>query len=113
MEELKAKAEQLTQDVGDMLDTYYQLSIVKIAEKTTDISIGLFSVLIISLISLSVFLFIGIGLSVWMGELLNSTIAGYLVVALFYIVLMVLYILLGKKTIHPIIRNIVVRKLNL
>lgn len=113
MEDLKAKAEQLTQDVGDMLDTYYHLTMIKVADKTSTVSTGLFTVLVISLLSLSVFLFIGIGLSVWMGELLNSTIAGYFVVALFYIVLMLLFIALRKKVIHPFIRNIVVRKFDL
>ena len=113
MEELKAKAEQLTEDIGGMLDTYYKLAVIKTAEKATSVSTGLLTVLIISLVSLSIFLFIGIGLSVWMGELLNSTIAGYFVVALLYIALLMLFIALRKKIVHPVIRDLIVRKLNL
>lgn len=113
MEELKAKAEQLTNHVGDLLDTYYQLAVVKGAEKATDLTTGIFTVLVVSMVGLSIFLFIGIGLSVWMGELLNSTIAGYFVVAAFYILLMVLFISLRKRLFHPTIRNLIVRKLKL
>jgi hypothetical protein len=113
MEELKAKTEQLTSDIGDLLDTYYKLTLIKATEKATSLSTGLFTVIVISLVSLSIFLFIGIGLSVWMGEVLNNTIAGYFVVALFYILLLVLFVKLRRKLVHPIIRDLIVRKINL
>ena len=111
MEELKAKAEDLTDHLGELLNTYYELTMVTVSQKTARTAAGGFTFIVICAFSLCVLLFLGVGLAVWLGEVLNNAAAGYFIAAGFYILLMVIFWLLRKKVILPFIRNFIVRKM--
>ena len=110
MEQLKAKAENLTENIGDFIDSYYKLTVLKAAEKAT--TIASVSLVAISIVVLGIFVlfFSGIALGVWLGGLLNNTILGFLLVAAFYLLIMGLLIVLRRKIVFPAIRNIIIRK---
>lgn len=110
MEELKAKATNLADDVGRLVDTYVKLAKVKAVEKSSAI-ISIIITAIIAVFLLMCFLFfIGIAASLWVGKLLENPIAGYLSVAGFYLLLIIILIALRKKIILPMIGNIIIRK---
>jgi len=111
MEELKTKAENLTNHLGELLNTYYELTVVTVAQKGSRTAAGAFTFIVICAFSLCVLLFLGIALAVWIGSLLESPAAGYFIVGLFYILLIVVFYLLRKKVILPLIRNFIVRKM--
>jgi hypothetical protein len=111
MEELKAKTEKLTTHVGELLDTYYQLTVANLTQKAARTAGGLFIFIISCFIALCVLFFIGIGLSIWVGDLLNNAAAGYFIVAGFYLLLLGVFYWLRKSVVLPFIRNLIVSKI--
>lgn len=111
MEDIKDKTADLADHVEDLADTFYKLTILKAAQKTTNITSALFSIVIVSVLGLFVLLFAGIALSWWLGNLLENRTAGFLLGAAFFLVVMIVLVLLRKKIIFPIIRDLIIRKL--
>jgi hypothetical protein len=110
MDEFKAKAENLTKSVGDYFDTYYKLTVVKAADKATGIAASSLAGLATFFLSIFVLFFSGLALGVWLGRILENEAAGYLLVAVFYLILIIIMITLRKKIVFPFIRNLIVRK---
>jgi hypothetical protein len=110
MEEFKLKAENLTKSVGDYFDTYYKLTVVKAADKATGIAASSLAGVAIVFLGIFVLFFLGIALGVWFGQLLNNAIAGYLLVAGVFLLLIVVLVALRKRIVFPFIRNLIVRK---
>ena len=110
MDELKSKAETLTDHVSDYLETYYKLTVVNATQKATGVaSISLIAVLM-AFFFMFVFLFLGIGAGMWIGEALDNMKAGYFIVGGFYLVCAVIVILVRKKFIFPYVRNQIIQK---
>ena len=110
MDEFKAKAENLTKSVGDYFDTYYKLTVVKATDKATGIAASSLAGLATFFLSIFVLFFSGLALGVWLGQVLENEAAGYLLVAVFYLILIIIMIALRKKIVFPFIRNLIVRK---
>lgn len=111
MEDFKTKATSLTGHVEEIVQTYYELGRVNLAEAGSKALSRAVIFFIIIGVFLCIMLLIGIGLSVFAGKLLNNTAAGYFIVALLYIVLLIVFFLLRKKIVFPIIRDFIVRKI--
>ena len=110
MEEFKLKAENLTKSVGDYFDTYYKLTVVKAADKATGIAASSLAGLATFFLGIFVLFFSGLALGVWLGDVLENAAAGYLLVAVFYLLMIIILIALRKKIVFPFIRNLIVRK---
>jgi len=110
MEEFKLKAENLTKSVGEYFDTYYKLTVVKAADKATGIAASSMAGLAAFFLSIFVLFFSGLALGIWLGQLLDNPVLGYLLVAAFYLLIMIVLIALRKKIVFPFIRNLIVRK---
>lgn len=110
MEDFKLKAETLTKSVGDYVDTYYKLTVVKAADKATALAASSLAGLAAFFLSIFVLFFSGLAISIWLGQLLENPVLGYLIVAGFYLLLMVILIALRKRIVFPFIRNLIVRK---
>lgn len=110
MEEFKSKAETLTKSVGDYFDTYYKLTIVKAADKATGVAASGLAGLATFFLSIFVLFFFGLALGVWLGDLLENQVLGYVLVAVIFLFLMLLLIAFRKRIVFPFIRNIIVRK---
>jgi hypothetical protein len=110
MEEFKLKAENLTKSVGDYFDTYYKLTVVKAADKATGVAASSLAGLATFFLGIFVLFFSGLALGVWLGQILENQVLGYLLVAVFYLILIILLIALRKKIVFPFIRNLIVRK---
>jgi len=65
--------------------------------------------MILAVLSIFALLFVSLGVGWWIGEALHNMLAGFSIIAGFY-VLSVLVILAFKKQIVPSIQNIIIRK---
>ncbi len=101
MENLKDKAENLAEHIGDYLDTYYKLKVLKTIDKASGIASSGIAAIIVSITLLFVILFASIALSWWIGQALENMVAGFFVVSGIYAVLGLLVILLRKSTLLP------------
>lgn len=110
MEEFKLKAENLTKSVGEYFETYYKLTVVKAADRATSLAASSLAGLAAFFLGIFVLFFSGLAVGIWLGQLLENPVVGYLLVAAFYLVLVVLLITLRKKLVFPFIRNLIVRK---
>ncbi len=111
MEDLKTKAGNLTESITDYIQTYYKLSILKVADKSTSIAAIAVAVLAAAFLGLFVLFFGGIALGIWLGHLLENTVLGFVLVAGFFLVMLIVVLVLRKKLIFPIIRNKIINKI--
>ena len=111
MGEIKDKAEELTEHVGDYLETFYKLTALNATGKATGIiSAGITSIVIMLFIMFAMlFAFMGIGW--WLGEQMNNMLAGFGIVSGFYIFLIIIILTFRKSFLFPLIRNILIRKM--
>jgi hypothetical protein len=101
----------LKKNAGELIDNYVQLAKVQVAEKSSNV-LSLFITLVIALaLIIFFFFFVGIAASIWVGYLLDNTVAGYLIIGGLYLLLAILIILLRKKLILPVIAKSLINKI--
>lgn len=110
MEELKTKTRNLTEHVTDLLDSYYKLAAVTATEKATSIGSGILGGTIVFILGFFIMLFGGFALAWWLGDLVESRAAGFLLVCGFFLVLMIILFAIRKKIVFPYFRNMILRK---
>lgn len=102
-------SDNLADNVVDFLETYYKLTLVNITDKASGVASSVVAFLAIFIIGIFVVLFAALGLGIWLSQLLNSAIAGYLLVAgLFLLFILVIIVFRKKLTIG--FRNFIIRK---
>ena len=111
MEDLKTKATTLSNHVEEIVDTWYQLARVNMAQTGSRALSRAIIFFILGGLFLCILILLGIGLALFAGKLMHNAAAGYFTVALLYIVLLIIVYLLRKKIVFPIIRDIIVRKI--
>lgn len=111
MEALKQKAADLIEHGGEMLDTYYRLTVVNATEKVARASSASVVVMAATLFGLIVIFFGGIGLAWWIGEEMNNMKAGFFIVAGFFLLILVMLIVLRKSVLVPLIRNQIIQSI--
>jgi uncharacterized membrane protein len=84
---------------------YYKLDALK---KSTKAIASLLRLVVIGVLLLLLFTFVSIGLSYLIGEKLNSVAYGFLVMGIFYLVLLLIFLLVGK----PITESISLKFIN-
>ena len=110
MEHFKAKAEHLTEDIGNYIDTYFKLTVLKTTDKASGFaSISIMGILVCFL-SFCVLFFLGIGVALWAGELLNNVKAGYFIVAGFYVLITTILVVFREQLLLPLVRNFIIKK---
>src|SRR5690348_3470259 len=97
MEDVKDKIAGLTEHVEDAADTFYKLTMVNLVQKTTNIAAGTITVLAICTAGVLVLFFGGLALSWWLGDVVGSRAGGFLLGALFFIIVTIVIILCRKN----------------
>jgi len=108
--EVGTSSRNITKDVGDLVDTYIALAKANVTQKAADAASFSISGLFMAALAFFVILFAGLALGWWLGELLSSMIAGFLIVSGIFVVLLLVLIFFKDQLIHPIIRNKIVKK---
>jgi hypothetical protein len=111
MEDLKEKTVDLASHVEDLADTFYRLTVVNITQKVSNIVSGTVVILLIVSFGFFALLFIAFALGWWLGDVVNSRPAGFLLAAAFFLMLVFIIGYMRKKTIFPLVRNLIVRKM--
>ena len=109
--DIQKKAKTLTDDVSELAELYYRLSVITATEKASSaVSAGL---VVITLVLLAMFslLFAGIAFGWYLGEVLNSMLAGYMIVSAFFVLLILLTLALRKNFLFPFVRNTIIKKI--
>lgn len=110
MEEFKQSAQSLKDHVGEYVNTYIQITKAKATQTASTAASGV-AIGISALIFGIFFLFFAFcALALWLGTLVNSQSAGFLIVAGFFLLLIILIFALRKKVIVPLIRNTIISK---
>ena len=92
----------------DYAETYYKLALVKLHQKTADVSSATFFGIMVLVLAAFIFLFIGIAGGIYLGTLVNNPALGFLLITVVYILLLFLFFITRKKLIFPFIKNLIV-----
>jgi hypothetical protein len=111
MEALKHSAEKLTDSISNYAETYYKLTVLKAADKATGIASNSLTAAVTLIVGLFTLLFLSMALAFWLGDLLDSYAAGFLIVGLLFAAIIATVVLLRKKIVFPFIRNKIIRNL--
>src|SRR5947209_2662425 len=106
MEEEKNKLEAFAGHLEEFITTYYQLTTVKAARKTTAITAEGFYLVVLVILCTFVLFFAGLGLAWWIGRLTSNMQQRYFIVGGFFLLLVLLLVLLRKKMPVPL-KNII------
>lgn len=109
MEQLKTKVSDLADHAGDILDTYFKLTQIRVLKKSAKVATAAITFFVIAAFCVCIILFIGVGLAIWLGTMMNSALA-YFVVAAFYLLLIGLFWMLRRKLVFPLIMDFLARK---
>jgi hypothetical protein len=110
VEDIKAKAKDLTGNISDYAETFYKLTLVKLTQKATDVGSSLITILSVIVFGLFIVLFGCIALAFWVGELLENRAGGFLAVAGLFLVILLVIVALRKRIVFPYFRNLLIRK---
>ncbi|MBO9635027.1 MAG: hypothetical protein J7578_18100 [Chitinophagaceae bacterium] len=108
--EERNETDQLAEDVIGLVQTYYKLTLVTAAKKSSGIAASVVVALVIAVGVVLVVVFGGLALGHWLGNLLSNISLGYLFTALLFLVITFI-LLLSRKKLMVYVRNIIVRKI--
>jgi hypothetical protein len=111
MDNLNTKAANLASHVQEITQTYYDLARINIAQAGSKAVARAFLFFLIAGLLLCILLLAGIGLSLYLGKVLNDAAAGYFIVAGFYLLLAIVFYMLRKQIVFPFIRDFIVKKI--
>lgn len=108
MEDLKTQTGRLKDHVGEYVQATVQLYKAKATKGASNAAAG--AVIGVATVVFGIFFlaFLFTALAWWLGSLLNSPALGFLCVAGFFLLLIVLIFALRKKVVVPMIRNAIV-----
>ena len=111
MEEQEKPSEKLLATAGKMIETYRDLVSLTVVEKLS-LGVSLSAIGIVALVFLSlVMLFAGLGAAWWIGESMNNMKAGFFITGSAFLLLLLIAMLSAKKSLMPMIRDIVIKKI--
>lgn len=102
--------DQLADDVTGLVQTYYKLTLVTAAKKSSGVASAVIVGLLISTFLLLMILFCGLAMGYWLGNLISNMALGYLLTAGFFLFITLILVLFRKK-LFSYVRNIIVRKI--
>jgi uncharacterized YccA/Bax inhibitor family protein len=108
--DIRLRAKTLTDDVSELFDLYYKLGVITVTEKASSAISASITVMVILFLLMFTLLFGGLGLGWFLGERLNSMLAGYGIVSGIFISLIIIVLAARKTLLFPFIRNIIIRK---
>ena len=112
MSDSKNVISELSTGIMEYVDTWYKLTRVSGTRKATHVAASLLAIISVLFLGLFVLFFGGLALSIWLARLLDNEIAGYGIVALFFLLVMVVLIFMRKRIVFPIIRDLIIRKIH-
>jgi hypothetical protein len=110
MENIAENIELLYQKVEKYSKTSFELLQLSAIDKTSDILSSLAVVIVLSFISAMFTLFLNIGISLYLGDLLQNYVLGFIIVAVCYLLIGIIIYIFRKSLIKTPIDNLIVSK---
>lgn len=110
-ESLKSKLDEFVKNSSELGETALKLARLNTIQKTANISSNIIFTVSVSVLLLFAVLFGSIATAWWIGDLLYSRVAGFLVIGGVYLLLFLIFLLLKNKIILPWFRNKIVSKI--
>jgi hypothetical protein len=111
MQEENNPFEKLTENLKEYANTRYDIVTLKITQKVANIGSQTISVLLIGMILGLFLLFINLAVALYLSSLLNSKYVGFFIVAGFYFLLTLIFLIGRKKLIINPLRNLIVKQI--
>ena len=111
MQEEINNVEKLTENFKEYVNTRYDIVTLKVTQKTADIGSQSVAMILILLFASMFLLFINIAVAFFISSLLKINYAGFFIVAGFYLLLTLIFILFRKKLIAHPLRNLIIKKI--
>lgn len=111
MQEENNPFEQLTENLKEYANTRYDIITLKITQKTANIGSQTTAILLIGIMLCLFLLFVNIAVALYLSSLLNSRYLGFFIVAGFYFMLTLIFLIGRKKLIINPLRNIIVKQI--
>ncbi len=118
MEKEKTKIQEIKEDTKDLFDhavdyveTFYRLKTIAIAQKAIDIGSGAINGVIIGILAIFSFGSISFGIGWWLGNVVDNRAAGFFITGGLYILIIIAIIVMRKKLIFPLLRNMLTKKI--
>jgi len=108
---LKEDAKDILNHAGDYAETFYKLNLLRLTKKVSDVASVVVNSVLIFFISLCILLFISFAGAWWLGDIVQNRALGFLLIAGFYLLIILVLVLMRKKIISPFIRNTLIRKI--
>jgi hypothetical protein len=109
MKELKNKTELLTDHITEYVETYISYSVLKATDKAAGIASGSITAVIVGVMAFFFLLFGGIGVGYYIGQRMDNMLAGFLIVAGFFALVMIIMLALKKSVLAPYFRNMIIK----
>jgi hypothetical protein len=97
--------------VENFTKTTVELSKLSVIDKSADVFSSLASYIVIVLVVAMFTLFVNIGISLYVGKLLNDLFFGFLIVSGFYLLLAIILLIFRKKLLKNPVCNLILNKL--
>jgi Putative Actinobacterial Holin-X, holin superfamily III len=110
-ENIKTKLKEFIAHSSQLGETAIKLARIRAIAKTVQISSLSIVLILFSFIAAVALLFLSVALALWLGHLVKSLTAGFLIVGGFYVLLFAVLLLLKDKILLPFLRNRIVKKI--
>jgi len=111
MQEENNHFEKLTDNLKEYVNTRYDIITLKLTQKVANISSQAIAVILIGMVMSMFLLFINIAIALYFSSLLNNNYAGFFIVAGFYLLITLIFIIGKKGLILTPIRNLIVKQI--
>jgi fatty acid desaturase len=111
MEGNRTMIESLLERIAEYGKTSFELAKLKLLDKTSDIVSSFISHSVVVVFILSFLFFLNLGIAFWLGEILNSIYYGFLIVAVFYGVIAIVFHFIMHNWIKKIVINYIIKKI--
>lgn len=112
MEKVFAKAEELTENIKELVHVKLDSVKLTVAEKSSKVAANIISAIIVTLTMLFFIVFFSVALAYFLAEILNSAWAGFLLVSGIYLLAAIIMRLIKERAIRIPIMNSILSQLS-
>ncbi|HKR06282.1 MAG TPA: phage holin family protein [Bacteroidia bacterium] len=107
------KVEQLIRNIKEYAETRFDIALLDIQDKISEILSSIASIAIVAIISIFIIFFTSVGAAWWIGQVLHNPSIGFFCVAGFYLLVAIIIIVNRDKWIKLPIINGLLKKINI
>ncbi|MDO9376349.1 MAG: phage holin family protein [Bacteroidota bacterium] len=111
METQRGTIKSIYEEAGEYVETRLELLKLQAISKSSDVTSSVVSGLAVFIFAIFAFIFVNIGLALWIGELLESSYLGFFILTAFYALIAVLLHSFRKTWIKDPITTMLIKKM--